>query len=298
VCAAQACSPHRRRNRRRCGDGVGCCCCIAGAHDRAPAPRDALGSVAPPRKPATCATYRSACGHAGGGADRGGRKRHTVARLGMQTRPRPPASPLTTAMPVVLSMLPWSSSVAEEAGGKQKKRGRGPHLVSHILIKSGHIMSRASARAVMMLSVMGAAAAFTIPLSARSVPTPAPCLRARVTPGGTDESTPKTPGRRAPASRLVAQCGRLPTLSLARAPRTPAWAMQADSGNGKQDAEDLEEKLKELGSTTKSRLDAAIENPEVAKEMAKSAAQKRIDELKAIAREPPKPRAQVLYWSI
>ncbi len=72
--------------------------------------------------------------------------------------------------------------------------------------------------------------------------------------------------------------------------------MQSDSG--KQDADDLEDKLKELGSTTKGRLDAAIDNPEVAKEMAKSAAQQRIDELKAIAREPPKPRAQVLLLPV
>ncbi len=36
--------------------------------------------------------------------------------------------------------------------------------------------SRASARAAMLLSMMGAAAAFTVPLSARSVPAPAPLL--------------------------------------------------------------------------------------------------------------------------
>ncbi len=68
-CDAARCSPHRRRNRRRCGDkaGFGRCCIMARAHDRAPAPpRAALaGSLAPPRKPATCATYRSACGHRG-----------------------------------------------------------------------------------------------------------------------------------------------------------------------------------------------------------------------------------------
>ena len=79
---------------------------------------------------------------------------------------------------------------------------------------------------------------------------------------------------------------------LARVSRAPVWSMQADGG--KQDSDDLEEKLKAVGSTTKSRLDAAIENPEVAKEMAQSAAQQRIEELKKIAREPPKPRAQVI----
>jgi len=66
--------------------------------------------------------------------------------------------------------------------------------------------------------------------------------------------------------------------------------MQED---GKDDNENLDKKLKDIGSTTQGRLDAAINNPDVAKEMAQTAAQQRIEKLKAIAREPPKPRAQV-----
>jgi hypothetical protein len=61
------------------------------------------------------------------------------------------------------------------------------------------------------------------------------------------------------------------------------------SENFRQDA-----KLKDIGSTSQSRLDAAISSPEVAKEMAQTAAKKRLEELKAIARDPPKPRAQVV----
>ena len=65
--------------------------------------------------------------------------------------------------------------------------------------------------------------------------------------------------------------------------------MQED---GKETPEEIDTKLKDIGSTTKSRLDAAINDPEVAKEMAQSAAQKRLEELKALARDPPKPRAK------
>jgi len=61
---------------------------------------------------------------------------------------------------------------------------------------------------------------------------------------------------------------------------------------GKESKEDMDERLKEVGSAMKSRLDAAINDPEVAKEMAQAAARKRIEELKARAMQPPKPRAQ------
>eukprot|EP00802_Teleaulax_amphioxeia_P015066 Tamp_15149.p1 GENE.Tamp_15149~~Tamp_15149.p1 ORF type:complete len:488 (+),score=148.51 Tamp_15149:152-1465(+) len=67
--------------------------------------------------------------------------------------------------------------------------------------------------------------------------------------------------------------------------------MQED---GKETPEEIDTKLKDIGSTTKSRLDAAINDPAVAKEMAQSAAQKRLEELKALARDPPKPRAQAM----
>jgi hypothetical protein len=64
---------------------------------------------------------------------------------------------------------------------------------------------------------------------------------------------------------------------------------------GKSSSKDeMEARLKDVGSTTKGRLDAAINSPEVAKQMAQEAAQKRIEELKARAREPPKPRTQAI----
>ena len=71
-----------------------------------------------------------------------------------------------------------------------------------------------------------------------------------------------------------------------RCGRVASWKMQEGMGN-------LDDKLKEVGSTTKSRLDAAINDPEVAKDLAKQAAMARIEELKARAREPPAPRPQV-----
>jgi len=67
------------------------------------------------------------------------------------------------------------------------------------------------------------------------------------------------------------------------------WKMQEEGKEGK---EAMDERLREVGSNTMSRLDAAINDPEVAKAMAQSAALQRIEELKARARAPPKPRAK------
>ena len=60
---------------------------------------------------------------------------------------------------------------------------------------------------------------------------------------------------------------------------------------GKSSSKDeMEARLKDVGSTTKGRLVAAINSPEVAKQMAQEAAQKRIEELKAkIARYESEP---------
>ena len=69
--------------------------------------------------------------------------------------------------------------------------------------------------------------------------------------------------------------------------------MQEDGKDGKDGKDEMDERLKGVGSETKSRLDAAINDPAVAKVMADKAAKMRIEELKARAREPPKPRPQV-----
>ena len=116
----------------------------------------------------------------------------------------------------------------------------------------------------------------------------------------------------------AAQCRQSPLLARVRSARAAAWKMQEDGKDSQQETAQIlkkcagltlrsrnvraltfenfrqDAKLKDIGSTSQSRLDAAINNPEVAKEMAQTAAKKRLEELKAIARDPPKPRAQVV----
>ena len=135
---------------------------------------------------------------------------------------------------------------------------------------------------------------------------PPACIRCdRTAPHDWDAACRSWPACVACLTRVLVRRSRLPgstgaargplalARSHARAPRPAAWSMQEE---GK--AEDIDEKLQDIGSETKSRLDAAINDPKVMEEMtqkaAAEAAQKRVDELKARAMQPPAPRPQAM----